>query len=89
MTEEAKKIGRYEKRLREDKERIERLSEENAALRQLLDCAAANISLLIKEAGGERKLSQKDVREALYKYRLYAERDEEGNYILKLCEESV
>lgn len=82
-------IGRYKKRIKDDEAKIRALAEENAALRQLLDCAAANISLLVKEQGGKRKLSQKEVSEALGRYRLHASRDEEGSYILCLCEEDV
>ena len=83
----SKELGRYEKRIESDKKKILALTEEIEALRQLLDCAAANISLLVKEHGGERKLSKNDVSEALGKYSLCASRDEEGNYILKLYEE--
>ena len=89
MSEETNIIRKYEGKIRRDKEEIARLTEENEALRQLLDCAAANISLLVKECGSIKKLSQEDVREALGKYRLTAERDSEGNYLLKLCEEAV
>jgi len=84
-----KELKRYERRIANDKKKICELTEENEALRQLLDCAAANISLLVKEQGGIRTLSQKDVKEALGKYRLHASRDDSGNYILKLCEESI
>lgn len=86
---EVNEIGRYKKRIKDDEMKICALTEENAALRQLLDCAAANISLLVKEQGGERKLSQKEVREALGRYLLHASRDKEGNYILCLSEENV
>lgn len=82
-----KDIGRYEKRIESDRKKILDLEEEIEALRQLLDCAAANISLLVKEQGGEKKLSKDDVRDALGRYSLSASRDEEGNYILKLNEE--
>ena len=83
-----KEIKRYERRIANDKKKICELIEENVALRQLLDCAAANISLLVKEQGGMRILSQKDVKEALGKYRLHASRDDAGNYLLKI-EESI
>lgn len=82
-----KEIERRDFKIANDKKVIKELREEITALRQLLDCAAANISLLVKEQGGERKLSKKDVSEALGKYRLCARCDKEGNYILKLYEE--
>lgn len=85
----AKEIKRYERRIANDKKKICELMEENEALRQLLDCAAANISLLVKEQGGVRTLSQNDVKEALGKYHLHASRDESGNYILRLSEEHI
>lgn len=84
-----KELKRYERRIANDKKKICSLTEENEALRQLLDCAAANISLLVKEQGGIRTLSQNDVREALGKYRLHASRDDSGNYLLRLCEENI
>ena len=67
----AKEIKRYERRIANDKKKICELMEENEALRQLLDCAAANISLLVKEQGGVRTLSQNDVKEALGVILLY------------------
>ena len=82
-----KEIKRYERRIANDKKKICELMEENEALRQLLDCAAANICLLVKEEGGIRKISRQDVKEALGKYHLCAKSDEEGNYLLELVEE--
>ena len=79
--------ARYERKAENDRKKILALTQEIEALRQLLDCAVANISLLVKEHGGERKLSKKDVSEALGKYSLSASRDEAGDYILKLYEE--
>ena len=38
-----KEIGRRDKRINNDKKIIDELKEEIEALRQLLDCAAANI----------------------------------------------
>lgn len=69
------------------KETIIGLKEEIAALTELLDCAAANISLLVKEQGGTQKISKAAVAEALGKYRLCAVQDNEGNYVLSLTEE--
>ena len=82
-----KEIERRENRIRGDAEKIVRLKEEIEALRQLLDCAAANMVMLVGEAGGERKISRKDVSDALGKYRLSAKCDDEGNYILKTIKE--
>ena len=56
-----KEIERRDKRIRDDAEKILRLKEEIEALRQLLDCAAANMVMLVGEEGGERKISRKDV----------------------------
>ncbi len=78
-----KEIERRDKRIENDRKIIKELQEENEALRQLLDCAAANIVLLVGESGGTRKISAADVGEALGKYRLSAKRDEDGNYILE------
>ena len=83
-----KEIERRDKRIADDKKLITELKEEIVALRQLLDCAAANISLLVAEKGGIRKISRNDVRQALGKYRLCAKSDDEGNYLLELVEES-
>ena len=82
-----KEIERRDKRIRDDAEKILSLKEEIEALRQLLDCAAANMVMLVGEEGGERKISRKDVSAALGKYRLSATCDDEGNYILKTVAE--
>ena len=82
-----KEIERRDRRILGDKEKIIKLKEEIEALRQLLDCAAANMVMLVGEAGGERKISRKDVSDALGKYRLSARCDDEGNYILKTIRE--
>ena len=63
------------------------LKDEISGLRQLLDCAAANIAMLVRDGGGIRKISRKDVREALGSYRLSARCDDEGNYILEAVKE--
>ena len=83
-----KEIERRDKKISDDKKRIEELTEEIEGLRQLLDCAAANICLLVKEDGGMRKISRNDVRQVLGKYHLCAKSDEEGNYLLQLVEEN-
>lgn len=82
-----KEIERRDKKISDDKKKIMELTEEIEGLRQLLDCAAANISLLVAEQGGVRKISRSDVRQALGRYRLCARSDEEGNYLLELVEE--
>ncbi len=80
-------IKRRDKRISDDKKLIEELEEKIVALKQLLDCAAANIAVLVKETDGVRKISKKKVSEALGKYHLSAECDDGENYILKLIEE--
>ena len=82
-----KEIERRDQRIKGDAEKILRLKEEIEALRQLLDCAAANMVMLVGEAGGIRKISRKDVSDALGKYRLCAKCDDEGNYILETIKE--
>ena len=83
--EQTAEKNRYMKKAADDKKRIEELTEEITALRQLLDCAAANIALLVKEHGGKRKISAADVSEALGKYELHASRA--GNdYIIEVAE---
>lgn len=79
-------IKRRDEKIARDKEKILALTEEIIALRQLLDCAAANISLLVKESGTVRKISKNEVREALGKYHLQAKCDKEGNYVLEIIE---
>ena len=79
-------IKRRDKKIADDRKVIEELKNEIEAMRQLLDCAAANIVMLVREQGGKRTISSSDVREALGKYRLCASRDSDGNYILEICE---
>lgn len=83
-----KEIGRRDNRIKNDKKKIEELKEEIEALHQLLDCAAANIVILVRENGGSCKIASKDVSEALGKYRLHATRDDIGNYILHVQSEN-
>ena len=80
-------IMRRDKRIETYKNTVEELREEITALRQLLDCAAANIVLLTKEKGGKVTLSKTEVSEALGKYHLSAKRDNDGNYELEIKEE--
>ncbi len=80
-------IMRRDKRIETYKNTEEELREEITALRQLLDCAAANIVLLTKEKGGKVTLSKTEVSDALGKYHLSAKRDKDGNYALEIKEE--
>jgi len=77
---------RFEKKIADDKKIIAQLNDEITGLRQLLDCAAANIALLASEGGGRCILSCEKVRETLGKYKLTASRDESGNYVLETKE---
>lgn len=80
-------IERRDRHIEACKKEIRALNEEIIALRQLLDCAAANIVLLVKEHKTPLKLSKKEISEALGKFHVHASNDDEGNYILELCEE--
>ncbi|MBQ8808470.1 MAG: hypothetical protein IJZ81_04115 [Clostridia bacterium] len=82
-----KEIDRRNLRIKAYQKELCEKNEEILALRQLLDCSAANIALLVKEEGGIKSLSRKQVSEALGKYHLSARADTEGNYILELVEE--
>lgn len=82
-----KEIARRDKMIASCKAEISQLKEEIAALTELLDCAAANISMLVEDKGGTCKISKKAVAEALGKYRLHAHTDEDGNYVLCLYTE--
>ena len=74
-----------EKKAEKDEKKISELDEEITALRQLLDCAAANIALLVSEQGGIRRISAADVRRALGRYELAARRDG-GAYVMEVSE---
>ena len=79
-------VRRYNKRLESYKAEVEELKEENIALRQLLQCAAANIALLVKDAGKSVTLSKDAVADALCRYKLSAHRNESGDYVLEIGE---
>ena len=81
-----KEIGRRDKCIADCKKVIKEPKSEIEAFTQLLDCASANIVVMVKERGGNIRLSKKEVREALGKYSLKAKDDGEGNYILELFE---
>ena len=83
-----KEIERLERRITSDKKRIEELKEEILALKQLLDCAAANIVLLVKDGGCVKKIPKQEVSDVLGKYHLGAKCDDEGNYILEIIRET-
>ncbi len=83
-----KEIEKRDRRIENDKKKIAELKEEIVALRQLLDCAAANMIMLVREKGGSTKISMEEVSELLGKYRLGAKRDGEGNYILEIQREN-
>ncbi len=78
--------ARLEKRIASYKTEVCELHEEIVALRQLLDCAAANLVLILKDGEQPRALSKDDVRKALGKYHLAA-REEGGFYILEIISE--
>lgn len=82
-----KELERRDKRIADDKKTISELKEEIVALRQLLDCAAANLAVLVRDTGGVRKISKKEVSEVLGKYRLSAKCDDGENYILEVVQE--
>lgn len=82
-----REINRRDKRIEACRQEISALKEEISALRQLLDCAAANLVLAVKEQGGKIKLSSTDVSTALGKYHLQARKDEDGNYELEIVGE--
>ena len=81
-----KEIGRRDKRIEAYKKEVSELCEEIVAMRQLLDCAAANLVLALADGGKPRSLSKEDVKNALGKYHLSA-REEDGYYILEITEE--
>ena len=79
-----KEIERRDKRIESFRAELCELKEENTALRQLVQCAAANIALLVKEGGKCVTLSKEDVKEALSLYKLTAHRNKRGDYVLEI-----
>lgn len=77
---------RLEKRIAAYKEEVRELHEEIIALRQLLDCAAANLVLVLKDEKSPHALSKEDIKNALGKYHLSA-KEESGFYILEILSE--
>ena len=81
-----KEIARRDRRIEGYKKEVNELCEEIVAMRQLLDCAAANLVLVLKDGEKPRSLSKEDVKNALGKYHLSA-REENGFYVLEIIEE--
>ena len=82
-----KEIARRDNRIKNDSKLINDLKEEIQALRQLLDCAAANLVMLVKDSEGVMKISRREVSNALGKYHLSAKCEDGENYILQVTEE--
>lgn len=80
-------IARRDKKIEDLKKEIKAKEEEISAMHELLDCAAANIAVLVKEADEIVSISKKAVSEALGRYSLRAKDDKNGNYILEIVEE--
>lgn len=78
-------IARRDKKIEDLKKEIKAREEEISAMHELLDCAAANLVLTVKEK--TVKISKKEVSEALGKFHLRAKDDGNGNYILEIVEE--
>lgn len=81
-----KEIGRRDRKIEEYKNRIRELEEEISAMKELLDCAAANLMVAVKEQGGKILLAKKEVSDALGKFSLSAKDDGNSNYILEIVE---
>lgn len=81
-----KKIMLLERRIDSYKKEVRELYDEITALRELLDCAAANLVLVLKEGETPRAISKEDVKCALGRYHLAA-REEDGFYILEIISE--
>ena len=71
-----KEIARRDKRIEAYKREVNELYEEIVAMRQLLDCAAANLVLIMADGEKPRSLSKEDVKNALGKYHLSAREEE-------------
>ena len=57
-----KEIARRDKRIEAYKREVNELYEEIVAMRQLLDCAAANLVLIMADGEKPRSLSKEDVK---------------------------
>ena len=83
MMDYDREIARRDKRIDAYKKEVRELCDEIEALRQLLDCAAANLILILKNADTPLALSKDDVRKALGSYHLSA-REKDGFYMLEI-----
>ena len=81
-----KEIGRFRKKAEDSVREIEKLKEEISALHQLLDCAAANIVLLVNGHGGKCKIPADEISRVLGKYELSASRESDGTYLVETRE---
>ncbi len=84
-----KEICRRDRKIEDLKNTVSALKEEIKAYKEILDCAAANIVMLVKESGGVRKISKKDVSEALGKYKLTAKRSGDDSYLIEVIGENA
>lgn len=82
-----KEIDRRDKKIEDLKREIKHKEEEISAMGELLDCAAANIVVLVKNVGKRAALSKTEIKEALGKFHLSAKDDGNGKYILEITEE--
>ena len=80
-------IARRDKKIEDLKKEIKAREEEISAMHELLDCAAANLVLTVKNADVPLTLPKKDVSDALGKFHFRAKDDGNGNYILEIVEE--
>ena len=80
-----KEIERRDKRLESYKEEVAQLKEELLGMGQLLDCAVANLTLAVGERGGTFKISQKEIRDVICRYKLRAKKDEKDTYFLEIA----
>lgn len=82
-TTNLKEAGRFKKKAEDSLREIAKLQEEIAGLHQLLDCAAANIVLLVNEQGSKRKIPASEISRVLGKYELHAQREPDGTYLIE------
>ena len=80
-------IARRDKKIEDLKKEINSKKEEIAAMHELLDCAAANLILMVKNSEAPVTLSKKEISKALGKFHLHAKDDGNGNYLLEILEE--
>ena len=83
-----KEIGRFKKKAEDSVKEIAKLKEGITALHQLLDCAAANIVLLVNEQGGRCRISAKEISCVLGRFELSASRENDGTYLIETREKA-